>query len=80
MVRVDTQYIERYRYILEKNIHLINPCMRMTLEQWIVDYEYVITDLHPLISPIHRYIDVYFSGRFACLTRKVSPRIRIVGI
>ncbi|XP_043500187.1 dynein axonemal heavy chain 7-like [Polistes fuscatus] len=62
VVRVDTQCIERYRYILEKSLHLINPCMRMTLEQWIVDYEYVIMDLLPLISNmlLDLYIYIYF--------------------
>lgn len=62
MVRVDTQYIERYRHILEKNIHLINPCTRMTLEQWIVDYEYVIflSDFLPLISDKSVHQRIFF--------------------
>ncbi|KAF7398391.1 hypothetical protein HZH66_006288 [Vespula vulgaris] len=51
VVRVDTQYIERYRYILEKNIHLINPCMSMTLEQWFVDYEtFRLFNLEDIVS------------------------------
>ncbi|KAK2587842.1 hypothetical protein KPH14_003939 [Odynerus spinipes] len=35
----EAQYVKRYRYVLENILHLINPCMKMTLEQWIADYE-----------------------------------------
>lgn len=49
--RLDLQeYIKQCREILRLDLYLINPCMRMALEQWIRDYRYLAsTGILPLI-------------------------------
>ncbi|XP_019885750.1 dynein heavy chain 7, axonemal-like [Ooceraea biroi] len=50
------KYMKQCREILRLDLYLINPCMRMTLEQWIRDYRYRATcDLTPRCACIPRF-------------------------